>query len=118
MVSYLSSRRSHRRLGSLTCTLPTEIKKYILTFLLEQTKRKYLNLVFVHTVNAKGSLNDGPKDESVSDALISTGVASLIPPHTLTAISLRGESLGPLYNRESGITTAEETGQIIAFERE
>ena len=52
------------------------------------------------------------------------GVASLIPPHTLTAISLRGESLGPrivintgVYNRESWITTAEETGQIIKYGR-
>ena len=60
----------------------------------------------------------------MTDALISTEVASLIPPHMLTAISLRGESLGlrivintGVYNRESGITTAEETGQIIKHGR-
>ncbi|KAI0702590.1 hypothetical protein C8Q76DRAFT_802205 [Earliella scabrosa] len=78
-----------------------ELTKDVLTFLLEQTKCKYMNLVFVYPVDPKGPLNDGPKDESVT-------------------ISLRGESLGPRivittggYNREYGITIAEETGHII-----
>ncbi|KAI0702594.1 hypothetical protein C8Q76DRAFT_802208 [Earliella scabrosa] len=50
-----------------------ELMKDVLTSLLQQMKRKYSDL---HAVDAKGPLNDGPKNESelwVPRTVITTG---------------------------------------------
>ncbi|KAI0742653.1 NADH:flavin oxidoreductase/NADH oxidase [Daedaleopsis nitida] len=74
------------------------------TYLLGEMKRKYPALAFVHSVSAAGPLNEMPKDPSQADLLY-----KLWAPRTV--ITTGG------FDRESGVKTAEETGQVIGYGR-
>ncbi|RPD75318.1 NADH:flavin oxidoreductase/NADH oxidase [Lentinus tigrinus ALCF2SS1-7] len=72
------------------------------TYLVEELKKRYPNLAYLHTITPLAPANEGPKDPSDADFL-----DKLWAPRAV--ITTGG------YTRDSGLKTAEETGRIIGY---